>query len=41
MVEINEEKLEFVHVKFQISTPDTPCEIDARIVIYDPKTNQI
>ena len=41
MVESKDDKGDYVHVKFQVSAPITPCEIDAKIIIFNAKTEKI
>lgn len=41
MVESKNDEKEFVFIKFQIAAPITPCEIDAKIIVFNPKNDKI
>jgi hypothetical protein len=41
MVESKNDEKEFVLIKFQLVSPITPCEIDAKIIVFNPKNEKI
>ncbi len=41
MAESKNDDREYVQVKFQLAAPITPCEIDAKIIVFNPKNDKI